>query len=272
MTRVIIAIMVILMGITTYFNLHNHVYYYSPEQTYNNIFKEKENISLKIMTYNIQYGKGIDGLQDLSRIANKIEKSNADIIALQEVETFSYRSKFKNQTQWLASELNMYAVYSPALVIGFYQYGNAILSKYPITSYKSIKVTSKREPRNILIANIDICNKSLFFISTHLGLSTEERIKHVNQILENTKHKRPTIIAGDWNSTSDRQEVQLIKQFFNDSYKIAGNNKGYTFPGDLPQARIDYIFTSKDIEIIDSRIIKTKVSDHLPVITNVVLF
>ena len=50
---------------------------------------------MKIVTYNIQYGKGQDGQYDLERTAKVVD--SADIIALQEVERFWQRSGYVDQ-------------------------------------------------------------------------------------------------------------------------------------------------------------------------------
>ena len=43
-------------------------------------------VVLRVMTYNIHHAEGLDGKVDLERIANVIRQSNADVIALQEVD------------------------------------------------------------------------------------------------------------------------------------------------------------------------------------------
>lgn len=91
------------------------------------------------MTFNIHHGKGIDKQVDLYRIAEVIEKSDADIIGLNEVDKhFSKRSLYENQIGWLAKQLNIEHAFSPSLSIKsknsttIRQYGNALLSRYPI--------------------------------------------------------------------------------------------------------------------------------------------
>ena len=70
------------------------------------------------MTFNIHHGKGIDKQRDLSRIAEVIEKSDVDIIGLNEVDKhFSKRSLFEDQTMWLAEQLNTEYFFSPSLSI-----------------------------------------------------------------------------------------------------------------------------------------------------------
>jgi endonuclease/exonuclease/phosphatase family metal-dependent hydrolase len=101
---------------------------------------------MKIVTYNIQFGLGKDGLFDLERIANEV--NGADVIALQEVERYWKRSGNIDQPAQLAQFLdNYYCAYGPYFDVDAStseldgrinnarrQFGNMILSKTPILS------------------------------------------------------------------------------------------------------------------------------------------
>ncbi|WP_318183945.1 endonuclease/exonuclease/phosphatase family protein [Metabacillus idriensis] len=95
------------------------------------------------MTFNIHHGRGMDKQLDLFRIAEVIEKSDADIIGLNEVyKYFSKRSGYEDQISWLAKQLNMNQTFCPSLSLtsknstNVRQYGNALLSRYPIVNEK----------------------------------------------------------------------------------------------------------------------------------------
>ena len=53
--------------------------------------------SIRVMSYNIHHGEGIDGKLDLKRIGDIIKNSNADIIGLQEVDK-NFGSRSNNGT------------------------------------------------------------------------------------------------------------------------------------------------------------------------------
>lgn len=227
--------------------------------------------SLRVMTFNIHYGEGRDGVQDLSRIAEIIREANVDIVGLQEVDNFQPRSKFVNQAKWLADELGMYGVYGANLSVGPSQYGNAILSRFPIVSYTNMPLPSSGlEPRGCLRAEIEVGGRQLAFLSTHLGLSKDERLGQVHSILDVVrKLSIPTVLVGDWNDTSDSQEVVAATEMLNDVYvrlKRGKEEATFAFGAGKPNVRIDYVFVSSDIVVIDAQTIDTRVSDHLPVI------
>ncbi|MBO1514188.1 endonuclease/exonuclease/phosphatase family protein [Metabacillus bambusae] len=75
-------------------------------------------MEIRVITFNIHHGKGIDKQVDLYRIAEVIEISDADIIGLNEVDKhFSKRSLYKNQISWLAKQLKLEHAFSPSLSI-----------------------------------------------------------------------------------------------------------------------------------------------------------
>ncbi|MDX1433900.1 MAG: endonuclease/exonuclease/phosphatase family protein [Gammaproteobacteria bacterium] len=104
---------------------------------------------MKLVTYNIQYGRGRDGRFDLERIAAAV--AGADVIALQEVERFWQRSGMEDQPARLAALLGDYHwVYGAGLdVDASYranggrlvnrrrQFGNMLLSRSPIHSSRT---------------------------------------------------------------------------------------------------------------------------------------
>ncbi|MEW9122998.1 MAG: endonuclease/exonuclease/phosphatase family protein, partial [Thermotaleaceae bacterium] len=136
--------------------------------------------SLKIMSFNIHHGRSRFGVYNLHNVAQIIREHNIDIVGLQEVDRKVYRSRFEDQIIKLADELGMYYVYAPNIKILGAEYGNAILSKYPIESYENITLPSKREKRGLLMSKIRVNGEEINFLVTHLGLNRQER---KNQLL-----------------------------------------------------------------------------------------
>ena len=105
---------------------------------------------MKVVTYNIRYGLGLDNRYDLARIANAVR--GADIIALQEVERLWRRSGMADQPEQLGELLrDYYWTYCPsfdvdastrgtvgAVVNRRRQFGPMLLSKWPILSARVI--------------------------------------------------------------------------------------------------------------------------------------
>ena len=157
---------------------------------------------MKLVSYNIQYGRGRDGVFDLERIASAV--AGADIIALQEVERHWQRSGMRNQPAEIADLLGEYYwVYGAGFDVDGStrgaggrvenrrrQFGNMLLSRRPILSsrnhllpkYASLGPMSIQ--RSALEGVVDTGRGRLRLYSVHLThLSAETRMPQVERLL-----------------------------------------------------------------------------------------
>lgn len=241
-----------------------------------------EKIDVKVMSYNIHHGVGIDGVLSLERIADVIRDSGAEIIGLQEVDRYyGARSDFQDQAKRLAQLLGYHYVYGANLNLPpaegqteNRQYGTAILSKYPIIYSENIHLSSfGREQRGVLFAKINVRGIHIGVYNTHLSLNATDRLTQVAEIVELTlQYNGPKVLVGDFNALPDSAEVQyLIREGnFTDTFEDVEDNN--TFPPINPDRRIDYIFTSKGIEFSNQQVIHTEASDHLPILTQLTIY
>ena len=225
---------------------------------------------LKIMSYNIHHGKSLLGIYTLDEIVNIIKQSEADIIGLQEVDSNFARSMFKDQLRYLGNKLDMYNVYGDNVNTFGAKYGNGILSKYPIESYENIRLPSGKEQRGMLSAVIYIEGNKLNFLTTHLGLTSQERLSQIQTIskyLETLSNE--VVLVGDFNATYESYEVREMSKKLRDVGYITDNKNIPTFEVPFMSRRIDYIFISSNINVTDYKIIFENASDHYPVTANI---
>lgn len=257
--------------------------------------KRKDPI-VKVMSFNIAHGLGMDGLVDLKRTAEVIEDSCATIIGLQEVDRyFSERSSFADQVDWLSERLGMYAAYGANLDLEAdeaerprRQYGNAILSKYPIKYTENHHLTKVKglfgndEQRGVLEAVIEVEGTNISFYNTHLAVKEEEQGVSIGELLEITgKSRFPRIITGDFNAPPTHPHIQYMNQHFSDAFLKMKRGDAYTYPAPYteeligqkfePTVRIDYIFCDKNLPVVQTAFVATAVSDHLPIAADLVL-
>lgn len=158
---------------------------------------------MKLASYNIQYGRGRDGVFDLERIAQAI--AGADVIALQEVERYWQRSGMHDQPGAIAEILGDYHwVYGAGvdldasvrdadgrLISRRRQFGNMLLSRTPILSsrnhplpkYASLGPMSLQ--RSALEGVVETGRGLLRVYSVHLThLSAETRMPQIERILD----------------------------------------------------------------------------------------
>lgn len=211
-----------------------------------------ESASHSIMTYNIRHAVGMDGVLDLERTARVIKASQVDIIILNEVDQGTARSFGVHQADSLAALLNFFAVFGRSIDYDGGQYGNALLSRYPILDFHVLDLTtdSLLEGRSVFLSRIDAAGDTLSIMGTHLGLSQEERLLQVRAIIEILPEENRMILAGDFNFESNSDAYGLLTQLLRDSLAESTGVPPPTFPADKPDRRIDYIFIGEDIEVI----------------------
>jgi endonuclease/exonuclease/phosphatase family metal-dependent hydrolase len=171
---------------------------------------------MKLISYNIQYGKGKDGRYDLARIAGEIE--HGDVIALQEVERFWQRSGERDEPAELADHLRAFHwVYGANLDMdasragddGFpvhrrRQFGAMILSRTPIISSRNFPLPKfgTVKQHSIQQGALEAVIRSgrgtaLRVYSTHLShLSPATRLPQVEALLD--IHRRAPSEGGAW--------------------------------------------------------------------------
>ena len=103
----------------------------------------------RVMTYNIHHGEGMDGKVDLLRIADVIKWEQADIVALQEVDSGVARTARRDLPAELAALTGMTCVFSNNFHYQGGEYGNAVLTRFPIvrwtnSHYKMIRPGEQR--------------------------------------------------------------------------------------------------------------------------------
>lgn len=241
-------------------------------------------MNLKLMTYNIQHGLDYKKLLnkeriiDLEKIINVIKEENPDIIALNEVYNDINNIETVEQTKYIADELgyNYYFFGKCITIKNTIGYGNAIISKYPLSNYTVHKIpdpiikkeNGHYESRAIIDCELLINDEIIKVFVTHIGLEKEEKENGINKILEISKNKK-AIIMGDFNMQEDNENIKkLLNTYKNTLSNINEGNS--TYPSTNPKEKIDYIFI-KNMEIISSNVIKKVASDHFPIIANIVI-
>ena len=234
---------------------------------------EGDGFPARVMTYNLHMGFDTDGYLGMEALAQVIEESGAEVVGLQEVSRGWCIAGSLDMLTWLSRRLEMPYVSGPTADP---LWGNAILSRYPITAHGSalLPMGGVRIQRGYLWAQIDIgAGEDLLMIVTHLHDPEEEghiRQIQVPPILEFWAGRPSTVIVGDFNARPGDPEIGMILDAgFRDSFAEAGTGPGYTSASDDPQKRIDYIWASPDLIPSDPDIPQSTASDHLGVVVSI---
>lgn len=226
--------------------------------------------SLKVLTLNLHAGVNWYGQYDLDGIIALIKNTNPDLCGFQEVDRhLAWRSRFQDLAKILARDLEMDSHFTASLTFGIGSFGNLILSKYPILERWSQQVPGKKETRSFCSARIVFGGVKLHFITTHLGLTEEERACQVSRIQQFLcQCTGPVILTGDFNCGPEEAAVQTLTAGLKDLQKVSGLEQLGTFRLNDGQIgpRIDYILATSEFGVKNFQVLDTYVSDHLPVV------
>ena len=186
---------------------------------------------LRIASYNIQHGVGMDKKLGYKRIASVLEGINPDVVAVQEVDSMTRRTDNTYSLGEIADHMRYYASYAPAISFDGGKYGIGILSRKRPIRTEQHALPGREEARTLLVAEFD----DYVFAATHLSLTEADLMASIS-IIENVakKYSKPFIIAGDLNAQPDSP---FIKQFEKSFYIC--NNKGKSWPADNPRECLD---------------------------------
>lgn len=220
---------------------------------------------VRVMTYNIRGGYGLNGRQDVEAIAQVIEGAQVGVVVLQEIERGWLLEGSTDILALLSHRLNMpYTVMgTPTDPIA----GNAILSHYPIlaTAQGKLPRLDTLVDRGYIWAQIDLGgDETLRVFVTHLHHESEGsnvRMAQMSALLQAWKMHPQTVLAGDLNARMGSPEIQMVLDAgFVDSWMEAGK-------GDRPP--IDWIFHTPDLIALDIEKIESPASDHPAVVATI---
>lgn len=231
--------------------------------------------NLRVMTYNIHVGVGMDKKLDLQRIADVINGQHPDLVGLQEVDRGVKRTEGKDEIAELAKRTSMNYAFAHNLDYQGGQYGVAILSRFPIRAIDHRKYENKREAerRGMIRVEVDTGGKTINFVTTHLDYQHEDgRVFETEQLLVFlAAQKAPLIVVGDFNDEPTGSAYKLMMAGFEDAWLRSGaKGGGLSYPADQPVKRIDYILTRQSDRIRGKKawVVNTLASDHLPIVAD----
>jgi endonuclease/exonuclease/phosphatase family metal-dependent hydrolase len=200
-------------------------------------------LRLRVLSYNIHHGEGIDGKLDLERIARVIKAVKPDLVALQEVDRKVQRTKNVDQPAELARLTGMHVVFGGNIKLQGGDYGNAVLSRVPVLRHRNhlLPCFDKGEQRGVLEVELKIGDVDLVFLATHLDHRADgrERLASARAINELAVRDadRPALLAGDLNDLPDSPPLTELGKF----WRRSNERILPTVPVKHPRRQIDYI-------------------------------
>ena len=246
----------------------------------------------RLVCYNIEYCEGIEGRwyeylyfwkiffppKHLDwKIIKALNKLKADIIALVEIDTGSIRSRGRDEVKYIAKKTGLrnfiekikYPI-NGWLSLFYYvpildKQANGVISKYKFHDVK-YHVLHEGTKRMVIEASVN-CPKKITLLICHLALGSNTRKEQIDELIKIVNGiKNPVILMGDFNTFKGEKEIKklLNKTHLNDKIKLDSEDILLTEPSWSPYRRLDYILTSREINVRNYKILNYHFSDHLP--------
>ncbi|HEU4516644.1 MAG TPA: endonuclease/exonuclease/phosphatase family protein [Steroidobacteraceae bacterium] len=230
---------------------------------------------IRVLTLNAHQGFHAHRRREtLLRIRDALRRSHADLVFLQEIGAAAGPDSASHQYEVLADGVwRQYAYGRNAVATGGH-HGNAVLSKFPIATWRNVDASvGKAEPRGLLYAVIELpgAREPLHTICLHLALRESHRRRQVTRLLtflaEEIPRGAPIVVAGDFNDWRALAHRRLVTEGgLTEVHATITGRPARTFPARAPWLRLDRIY----VRNLEHRPVAirarawSKLSDHLP--------
>lgn len=231
-----------------------------------------EPMTLRVMTYNIHHGAGMDGKLDLPRIAEVIKRVKPDVVALQEVDLKTGRAQGVDQAAELGKLTGLHSAFGKAMDFDGGEYGEALLSRWPLEEVRVIELPKAdgAEPRCILTARVQADGErpAFVFAGTHLEHAQAQlclcQAGKLGSYLADSKGLS-VILAGDLNAEFDSLPLTVLRRH----YAVAATESLPTFPAGQPRKSLDHVLyrPTSAWQVVETQVIdESAASDHRPLL------
>lgn len=244
------------------------------KRTYHSPVPPAPRTTLRIVTYNIHRSRGMDRLIRPLRVAEVLRAIDADVIALQEVVGAGPRG---SHIEEIGAALGMGWVMAQTRELRGHQFGNVVLSRFPITEHCQHDLTYKTcEERCMQRVDVEVNGHTLHVYNVHLGTAILER-RHQAQrlaaIVSNRHVTGPKIVLGDFNEWTRGLTTTLLSSRLKSVDLQQYMKRRRHYPGLFPILHLDHIYYDGPLEIVHIEVFRNRLSlvasDHLPLIADV---
>ena len=209
---------------------------------------------LRIATFNIHSGRGVDGEENLGRTAAVMR--GFDLIGLNEVRGPDWLRR-TSQAEELGAQLGMASIFGPSERRWYItSFGNGLLSRFPILSWRSrpMRVNGKTSYRAVILARLALGDRSVNVVVAHVerGEARDAQLSELRDLLAHTP--APALLLGDFNRGLHHAELRRMAELPGVTYAVP------TQPGSRPR-HADHIY-AKGFVVDGGGIVPTDASDH----------
>ncbi|BBX17677.1 endonuclease [Mycolicibacterium duvalii] len=250
---------------------------------------------MKLVTFNILHGRTPGGDVDLGRFADCVAGLDADILALQEVDSSQERSGLADLTALAAEAMGARSHRFVAAIAGTpgatwmaatgeeqpgtAAYGVALLSRYPALNWQVVRLPRvpfrfpmylrapgriqviDEEPRAAVIGRFDTPLGDLTVVNTHLSFVPGWNRIQLRRLLRDVRALPwPRVVTGDLNmSAAAAQRHSGLRALAS----------APTFPTEDPTQQLDHVLTDDPgLNVKEHHTPRLAISDHRPLVAH----
>jgi endonuclease/exonuclease/phosphatase family metal-dependent hydrolase len=230
--------------------------------------------TLRVATYNIHRCRGMDRRTRPDRAAAVLRDIGADLIALQEVVGAGPHGA--SHIEEIGAALGMGWVLASVRRLRGHQFGNAVLSRFPIVHHVQHDLSWKNcEERCVQRADVALDGHVLHIYNVHLGTAILERRYQAARLatIVADRHVGGTkLLVGDFNEWMRGLTTTLLSERLKSIDLSEHLRHRRTYPGFFPILHLDHIYYAGSVEVEHVSLPRTRqslvASDHLPLVAD----
>lgn len=254
---------------------------------------------IRLLTYNIAHARGLGLHQSLRsrtrirdqlrRIAGLIQRLEADVVALQEIDENSRWNGSFDHLAYLAEHTGLaHTVHGVNNrrhgALFHYAYGNALLSRFPISHHENMPFGRRLiGEKGVLYTEVASPAGLLPVVNVHMHhRSRASRLRQAAHLMEFLTRQRAArgaqwrtgpILCGDLNNPAHAPDATaMLLGYFEqtDNYQLLPKSTGgqalRTFPSLWPARALDYVYLPSQCSQVAVTVPRSYLSDHRPVL------
>jgi endonuclease/exonuclease/phosphatase family metal-dependent hydrolase len=261
-------------------------------------------LPIRMMTYNVHNFNGLNqpiNLPAYTSILNLIKQQNPDIITFQEFHQQNAQYHICDSLKKVMHNADYY--FEPFEKTGHDSTGLAIFSRLPILNKGVVRLSAEECDNQAIYVDLKTAGSIVRVYCVHLqsvkfdtsdegfvqkfnltdframskiydklGIAFKTRSSQTTVITQHAKMcKYPYVFAGDFNDSPISYSVGQMSANLKNAFREKGSGIGVTYNQNIPALQIDYIMVSNTLKVINYHIIKQKISDHYPVLSELIL-
>ena len=230
--------------------------------------------TLRVVAYNIKHGRGMDDRVDLQRVAGVLQRLDADVITLQEVDDRTERTGGVDQVAVLADALGYRGFHGPHRPFQGGHYGNAVLTRLSVVEARTRPIPPASGSA-LAVLELEIRLPSggrASVVSVHLAGTADERLAQADAVtgfFRSAHH--PVVLTGDFNGRPDGPVVSRLRR---DWRLVEKSGEPATYPADAPDREIDFVMVrgAGSVGVLEHRVVpEPMAADHRPLLAVLIL-